>query len=93
MKCDYMLPSEEHPLVTWKEPLPSCLLEEGHKGDHLIHTSSGWYLFLPYTEPCGEGCECAKDTDTTNYECFTWEKISNKGAQKLLNLPKTKTEP
>ena len=90
MKCDYMLPRSEHPLVSHKEPLPSCLLEEGHAGDHLVRTSSGWYLFAPYTEPCGDECACAEDTDTTNYECFTWEKIPAKKAERLLNPPKKK---
>ncbi len=90
MKCDYMLPRAEHPLVAWEEPLPSCLLEEGHEDYHLILTSSGWYLFYPYTESCGDDCECAQDTDCTNYECFTWCKISNAEAQQLLNPLKAK---
>lgn len=92
MKCDYVLPSAEHPLTHHGDLLPSCLLEDGHKGDHLILTSSGWYaLFSPYTEPCGDDCECAQDAGCTNYECFTWEKISNKAAEQLLNPSKSKT--
>ena len=93
MKCEYMLPCDEPLLVGWGDPLPACLLDEGHKGNHLILTSKGEYaLFLPYTEPCGDNCECAQDTEITNYECFMWEKISSKEAEELLNPRKEETK-
>ena len=94
MRCDYMLPQAESGIVAYGDPLPSCLLEAGHKGEHLVLGSYGKYVvFLPYSEPCGDECACANDTNTTNYECFTWGTITNKEAQALLNPPKEKTAP
>ncbi len=94
MKCYYLLPRADPLIINWGEPLPECLLEDGHEGDHLILTQRGQYVrWLPYREPCGEVCECAEDTSTLGYECFTYSKISNKEAQALLNPPKIKTEP
>lgn len=91
MKCDYMLPIADPGIVAHDDPLPSCLLKEGHEGDHLVLSSYGGYVvFMPYTEPCGDDCECAEDTGTINYECYTWEKISRKEALRMLNPPEAK---
>jgi hypothetical protein len=89
VKCYYLLPSAEPLIISWKEPLPECLLEEGHKGEHLILTKrSRYFVWASYTDPCGDDCECVKDMSYLGYECFTYGEISNEQAQKLLAAKK-----
>lgn len=91
MKCLYLLPEKELSLVRWNDPLPSCLLEEGHKGEHLIRTSYGGYAtWAHFTEACGADCACLHDTNYIGFECFYFGEVTHEEAQRLIAESKQK---
>lgn len=44
-RCTHILPDRDPFIVDHREELPTCLLHEGHDGDHLIITWRGKFFF------------------------------------------------
>ena len=79
--CDYLLPRRELGIVQYDEDLPECLLKKDHKGEHLVKTSNGYFVWLPQETYC-EDCDC---TDEGGYiECFIFGEISEEDAVTML---------
>lgn len=84
MNCYHLLPRRDVGIIDLfgDEQMPECLLKEGHEGEHLVHTSRGYFLWSPREEFCvdSEGVVC----DCDWIECYTYTRISENDAKKLL---------
>lgn len=82
-QCDYLVPRIFGPGVpVGDDGIGECLLKRGHKDEHLVKTSMGYYLWCPEEEFCrnseGKICDC------DFIECYVYQYISDAQAKKLL---------
>jgi hypothetical protein len=86
MQCDWLVPSFDKVLTQGK--VVECLLDEGHKGEHLSLLPTGRYIVWAPDDPAECDCEqrgmgyCGHWED--DFEDFSWNEISSEEAASLL---------
>lgn len=78
--CGQVMPEKETGMsIGFFESVPSCILEDGHKGEHLLVNSKGKFFCWKYEqEYCKENltdCDCYMDGGSI--ECCTWGEVTD----------------